>query len=52
MLQERPDLRRLDLRQERLPPSMTPLLTDEGALRTWPHVHGLDAFFAVVLSQA
>ena len=52
LLQERPDLQRLDLRQERLPPSMTPLLTDEGALRTWPHVHGLDAFFAVVLTQA
>ena len=51
LLQERPDLQRLDLRQERLPPSMTPLLTDDGALRTWPHVHGLDAFFAVVLTR-
>ena len=49
LLHERRDLRRLDLRQERLPASMTPLLTDQGALRTWPHVHGLDAFHAVVL---
>jgi 16S rRNA C967 or C1407 C5-methylase (RsmB/RsmF family) len=30
---------------------MAPLLTDEGALRTWPHVHGLDAFYAVVLEK-
>ncbi|AMY10514.1 Ribosomal RNA small subunit methyltransferase B [Luteitalea pratensis] len=51
LLQERPELRRLDLRQEPLPPSMTSLLTDEGALRTWPHVHGLDAFFAVALTR-
>ena len=52
LLHERPDLQRLDLRQERLPPSMMPLLTDAGTLRTWPHEHGLDAFFAVLLTRA
>ena len=52
LLQTRPDLQRLDLRQQPLPATMRPLLTDEGALRTWPHVHGLDAFYAVVLTHA
>ena len=42
-------LARADLRQAGLPQSMTPLLTDDGALRTWPHAHGLDAFYAVVV---
>jgi 16S rRNA C967 or C1407 C5-methylase (RsmB/RsmF family) len=30
---------------------MAPLLTADGTLRTWPHVHGLDAFFAAVLER-
>jgi 16S rRNA (cytosine967-C5)-methyltransferase len=44
-------LARLDLRQQTLPASMTPLLTGDGALRTWPHAHGLDAFYAVVIER-
>lgn len=51
VLRAHPDLARLDLRQVELPASMAPLLTDEGALRTWPHVHGLDAFYAVVFTR-
>ncbi|BCS33625.1 ribosomal RNA small subunit methyltransferase B [Luteitalea sp. TBR-22] len=46
-----PELTRIDLRTAALPASMAPLLTDEGALRTWPHAHGLDAFYAVVLQK-
>ncbi len=49
-LASHPDLALVDLREAGLPPSMTPLLTETGTLRTWPHVHGLDAFFAAVLS--
>ncbi len=50
VLREHPGLRRIDLRAlPTLPETMRPLLTPEGALRTWPHVHGLDAFFAAVL---
>jgi 16S rRNA (cytosine967-C5)-methyltransferase len=52
LLRERPDIRRLDLRQAPLPASMTPLLTNDGALRTWPYLHALDAFYAVVLTTA
>ncbi len=52
VLAARPDLRRLDLREQPLPETMAPLLTAEGALRTWPHAHGLDAFFAVVLQKS
>lgn len=47
----RPELTRVDLRQAKLPASMTPLLTSDGALRSWPHVHRLDAFYAVVLTR-
>jgi 16S rRNA (cytosine967-C5)-methyltransferase len=49
ILETHASLRRVDLRLAPLPPSMTPLLTDEGALRTWPHHHGLDAFYAAVV---
>lgn len=28
-----------------------PLITDAGFLRTWPHAHGLEAFFAAVLRR-
>jgi 16S rRNA (cytosine967-C5)-methyltransferase len=51
VLRTHPGVTRVDLRQVALPSSMAPLLTDEGALRTWPHVHGLDAFYAVVLEK-
>ncbi len=51
LLLARPDLRRVDLRQVGLPDSMTPLLAADGTLRTWPHVHGLDAFYAAVLEM-
>jgi 16S rRNA (cytosine967-C5)-methyltransferase len=51
LLQAHPALRRYDLSQAGLPASMTPLLTGDGALRTWPHTHSLDAFYAVVLDK-
>lgn len=51
VLQAHPELRRLDLRQAGVPASMAPLLTDDGELRTWPHRHGLDAFFAAVVER-
>ena len=51
LLQAHSGLDRMDLRQAGLPAAMAPLLTDEGALRTWPHAHGLDAFYAVVLEK-
>lgn len=51
VLRTHPGVTRVDLRHVALPSSMAPLLTDEGALRTWPHVHGLDAFYAVVLEK-
>ncbi len=31
---------------------MMPLVAADGTLRTWPHVHGLDAFYAAVLTIA
>jgi 16S rRNA (cytosine967-C5)-methyltransferase len=49
VLRARPDLHAVDLRQAGLPASMLPLLAGDGTLRTWPHVHGLDAFYAAVL---
>ena len=36
---------------ETLPEVLRPLLDAEGALRTWPHRHGMDGFFAVRLEQ-
>ena len=35
-----------------LPETLRPLLDAEGALRTWPHRHGMDGFFAVRLEQS
>lgn len=49
VLETHRDWQRLDLREVALPSSMTPLLSSEGGLRTWPHAHGLDAFYAAVL---
>ncbi|MGI8673180.1 MAG: RsmB/NOP family class I SAM-dependent RNA methyltransferase [Luteitalea sp.] len=41
----------VDLRQAALPASMAPLVCAPGWLRSWPHAHGLDAFFAAVLRR-
>lgn len=38
-----------DLRGSALPAGMEPLVSERGWLRTWPHAHALDAFFAAVL---
>lgn len=51
VLRDHPDLSRVDLRATHIPASMQPLLTGDGALRTWPHEHGLDAFFACVVER-
>ncbi len=52
VLADRSDVARFDLRRAPFPASMAPLLTAEGTLRTWPHAHGLDAFYAAVLVAA
>ena len=36
---------------ETLPEALRPLLDAEGALRTWPHRHGMDGFFGVRMEQ-
>ena len=51
LVRTRPDLALVDLRDVGLPPSMTPLLTAEGTMRTWPHAHGLDAFYVAVITR-
>ncbi len=50
LLAERPELRLVDLRETPLPASMAPLIRADGTLRTWPHEHGLDAFYAAVIA--
>jgi 16S rRNA (cytosine967-C5)-methyltransferase len=35
-----------------LPAALQPLLDAEGALRTWPHRHGMDGFFAVRMERS
>jgi len=35
-----------------LPETLRPLLDAEGALRTWPHRHGMDGFIAVRMEQS
>jgi 16S rRNA (cytosine967-C5)-methyltransferase len=35
-----------------LPETLRPLLDTEGALRTWPHRHAMDGFFAVRMEQS
>ena len=35
-----------------LPETLRPLLDSEGALRTWPHRHAMDGFFAVRMEQS
>jgi 16S rRNA (cytosine967-C5)-methyltransferase len=48
-LSSAPDFRRA--RREELPEAVRPLVGDDGALRTFPHHHGTDAFFAVRLQR-
>jgi 16S rRNA (cytosine967-C5)-methyltransferase len=49
LLSRTPELRRSPLAA--LPPSLTPLLDADGALRTLPHRHDADGFFAVRLER-
>ncbi|HTU99936.1 MAG TPA: transcription antitermination factor NusB [Luteitalea sp.] len=51
VLAAHPDWQLLDLRTVALPASMAPLVSAHGWLRTWPYLHGLDAFFAAVLQR-
>ena len=51
VLAAQPELRLVDLREASLPAEMVPLLTERGTLRTWPHAHGLDAFFTAVITR-
>jgi 16S rRNA (cytosine967-C5)-methyltransferase len=48
-LSQTPGVRRADV--ARLPATLRPLLDAEGALRTWPHRHGMDGFFAVRMER-
>ncbi len=50
LLARGPGLRRA--RADALPAALRPLLDAEGALRTWPHRHDMDGFFAVRLEQS
>jgi 16S rRNA (cytosine967-C5)-methyltransferase len=52
VLADRPEWRLVDLAATRLPDSMRPLLNADGTLRTWPHAHGLDAFYAAVVQRS
>ena len=45
----RPELRRSAVTE--LPETLHPLLDAGGALRTWPHRHGMDGFFAVRMER-
>ena len=47
-LRESPDFASDDSR-DTLPATMAGLLVPGGALRTWPHRHGLDGFYAIRL---
>lgn len=47
---EHPEFRTEDP-PDTLPESMRAVITDDGVLRTLPHVHGLDGFFAVRLRR-
>ncbi|MCZ7620541.1 MAG: 16S rRNA (cytosine(967)-C(5))-methyltransferase RsmB [Myxococcota bacterium] len=49
LLTRTPELRRTPGRA--LPPLLAPLLDDDGTLRTWPHRHDSDGFFAVRLEH-
>lgn len=49
-LRESPDFAQDDPR-DTLPATVAGLLDSEGALRTWPHRHGLDGFYAIRLKR-
>ena len=49
-LAREPQLRRSDA--PALSAALRPLLDAEGALRTWPHRHGMDGFFAVRMERS
>ncbi len=49
-LASRPDFRRVNL-NDLLPGTCAELLDSDGNLRTWPHRHGMDGFFAVRLER-
>ena len=48
LLSRHPDFALVDLREDGVP-LLHPVLDDRGMLRTLPHVHGLEAFFAAAL---
>jgi len=48
-LAREPGFRRTDV--ARLPEALRPLLGEDGTLRTFPHRHGMDGFFAVRLER-
>ncbi len=50
-LDTHPQFRAVDPRDWTLPPPLPALITDAGHLRTLPHLHGLEAFFAAVFSR-
>lgn len=50
-LDTHPQFRAVDPRDWTLPPPLPPLITDAGQLRTLPHLHGLEAFFAAVFTR-
>lgn len=52
VLARRREWRRLNLETAGLPDAMRPMLQPDGTLRSWPHVHGLDAFFAAALVRS
>jgi 16S rRNA (cytosine967-C5)-methyltransferase len=48
-LSRTPGMRRSDV--ARLPATLRPLLDAAGTLRTWPHRHGMDGFFAARMER-
>jgi 16S rRNA (cytosine967-C5)-methyltransferase len=50
-LETHPEFRAVDPRDWSLPAPLAPLMTDAGHLRTVPHLHGLEAFFAAVFTR-
>lgn len=50
-LASQPDFRAIDPRRLPLPPGMTDVIDAMGHLRTYPHQHGLEAFFAAVFER-
>jgi 16S rRNA (cytosine967-C5)-methyltransferase len=46
-----PDFEPLPARDAGVSPALTPVTDEAGHLRTWPHLHGLEAFFAAILRR-